>query len=94
MPRNTFEVSWAEELGIDVADLWTEHPSHPKQVKLSKRWRRRAEIYWALQLITDRQRPGAPSNDAKEVRKKYAGITDFEDWQLKIAIEALRKQGS
>ena len=46
MSKNTFEVNWAEELGISVPRLWSEHPGHPFQIKNKKIIIRQGELYW------------------------------------------------
>lgn len=48
MRENTFEVDWAEELGIQMSRLWMEHPGHPFQLKNKKRIIRQGEDYWKL----------------------------------------------
>ena len=46
MPRNTFEVDWAKELGIYVPHLQMEHPGHPFQLQNKKIILKKGEVYW------------------------------------------------
>ncbi len=51
MSRDTFEVNWAKELGIDVPRLKSEHPYHPFQLRNKKSILTRAERYWDRKAV-------------------------------------------
>lgn len=82
-------MDYAKHYGIDIDRLWMEHPDHPNQREFVKRWQKKADVYWLLHMIAERQQPGR----AKQARprRKYVAQTEFEDWQLQIAMESLRK---
>ena len=42
----TFEVNWAEELGLYVPRLWSEHPGHPFQIRNKRVIEHQGDLYW------------------------------------------------
>lgn len=83
-------VDYSKLYGIDIDALWMEHPSHPKQREFRKRWEKKANVYWLMHMIQETQKPGV-KHWKKKPRRKYVAQTEFEDWQLQIAMESLRK---
>lgn len=45
------EISQAELLGIDLDELWTEIPEHPRQVVRGIQHRRKAREYWQARKL-------------------------------------------
>jgi len=90
-------VDYAKQYGIDIDALWMEHPSHPDQLKFAKRWRKKADVYWLMNMLAQRSEPTGVQNKRRNMspktpRKKYVAQTEFEDWQLQIAINSLMRQ--
>lgn len=84
-------MDYAKAYGIDMDSLWMEHPEHPDQLEFAKRWMKKADVYWLMHMIIETQKPGR-KHWKKTPRKKYVPQTDFEDWQLQIAMESLRRK--
>lgn len=62
----------AEMYGIDLDQLRTEHPLHPRQAMIKRLWTTRSQIIWSFQ--NDSQ-PFANQN-AKRGASEYLKLTD------------------
>jgi hypothetical protein len=94
---------WADELGIDLAELATEHPCHPVQIANHRRITRQAAEYWARDrflarleyssesILVDSPEPVAVKTPVKKAKvRRY----EFTDAQLEIARRSLDAGGS
>jgi hypothetical protein len=94
---------WADELGIDLAELATEHPCHPVQIANYRRITRQAAEYWARERFLARLEysSGAISVETPDepavktpVKKAKVRRYEFTDAQLEIARRSLDAGGS
>ena len=54
MRTNQGRVVWAKELGIDLAELATEHPLHPRQIAFRGQWEERSRAFYST--VSERER--------------------------------------
>jgi hypothetical protein len=88
---------WAEEMGIDLEQLATEHPTHPDQIRLRRKLDRRSEEYWARERFLAQLGPvETPEPVAVKSPKKPAKVRryEFTDAQLQIALRVLNEKGA
>jgi hypothetical protein len=84
-------VDWNKEMGIDVLSVLAESPDNPEQRRRRRKWERHAEIYWAMRLVGESgKQPGSLPKDPVK-RQKRVRDYQFEDWQLQVALESLRR---
>jgi uncharacterized membrane protein len=67
-------VDWAKELGIDLAELATEHPLHPRQIAFRSQWEEKSRAFYAT--VSERER-----------REIATGLR--ESWELEEAFRLL-----
>jgi len=103
MRTNHRRVIWAEELGIDLAELRKEHPDHFDSLMMKRKIGRQAQAYWKNDRQLARVEDYAPAPEAeytppkRRKSKPKAGKVrryDFTDAQIEIAKQALIKAGA
>ncbi len=96
---HSFDVSWAEHFGIDLAELATEHPCHPVQISNHRRITRQAAKYWERErflarlgdVVVDTPEPEPVKTPVKKAKvRKY----EFTEQQLEIALRSLDARGA
>ncbi len=92
---------WAEEMGIDLDDLFKESPTHREQIRERRRIDKQAAEYWARERFLARMEPLAPEATYTPPRRvksptKPATVKryEFTDSQLQIAQRSLNAGGS
>ena len=92
---------WADEMGIDMAELQRERPTHFDQIKLKRKINKQADEYWARERFLARfevERKGVmspviatPAQEIVQAKPKATkvGRYEFTDRQLEIAMRAL-----
>jgi hypothetical protein len=90
---------WAEEMGIDLEQLATEHPTHPDQIRLRRKLDRQSQEYWARERFLAQLGPApveTPEPVAVKSPKKPAKVRryEFTDTQLQIALRVLNEKGA
>lgn len=53
------KVSHAKLLGINMRELWLEHPTHEKQIRNRTRAENKSAAYWAYRRVLDANNPEA-----------------------------------
>ena len=100
---NSFDVSWAQHFGIDLAELATEHPCHPVQISNHRRITAQAAKYWERERFLARLEysSGAIFAETPEpepvktpVKKAKVRKYEFTDAQLEIALRSLDARGA
>ena len=98
---NFSETLWADELGIDLAELQRERFAHPDQLRLTRKINKQADDYWARERFLARfevERKGVlspviatPAQEIVQAKPKATkvGRYEFTDRQLQIAMRAL-----
>jgi hypothetical protein len=92
---------WAEDMGIDLDALATEHPTHPDQIAMRRKIDRRAEAYWARERFLARVEysseaiSATPDAEAVKTPVKRTRVRryEFTDTQLQIALRSLNEKG-
>jgi hypothetical protein len=94
---------WAEEMGIDLEQLATEHPTHPDQIRLRRKLDRQSQEYWARERFLARVEyrsqtifPETPQPEPEKIPKKPAKVKryEFTEEQLEIARRSLNASGA
>lgn len=84
-------MDWNKEMGIDVLSVLAESPDDPEQRRRREKWERHASIYWAMRLVSESgQRSGSLPKDPV-ARQKRVQSYEFQDWQMRVALESLRR---
>ena len=94
---------WAEEMGLDLEALATEHPTHPDQIRLRRKIDKQAADYWARERFLARVEyrsqtvfPETPQPEPEKIPKKRAKVKryEFTEEQLEIARRSLNASGA
>jgi hypothetical protein len=100
---HSFDVSWAQHFGIDLAELATEHPCHPIQISNHRRITAQAAKYWERERFLARLEysSGAISVETPEtpvvktpVKRAKVRKYEFTEQQLEIALRSLDAGGA
>jgi hypothetical protein len=94
-------MNYARELGIDLEDLWREHPLHPDQLRNHKQITKRGEEYWSHERFLPRVEyspeailPEEPATVEIPVKRTRVRRYEFTDAQLEIARRSLDAGGA
>jgi len=93
---------WAEEMGIDLEQLATEHPTHPDQIRMRRKIDKQSADYWARERFLARIEYSSeaifatPDAEAVKTPVKRTRVRryEFTDTQLQIAMRSLNEKGA
>lgn len=91
------EVSWAKELGIDMGDLYAEHPTHGSQVRQAKQAEKASERYWEAERFLAQlfDRPVGSEVPVKiAVKRTRVKNYVFTEAQMRVAERSLNAGGA